>query len=68
MTQTGVFLFPLLLLGFALFFFLKRKMIATAQSNFFGGRISPGCILFEASLLVALAAIFLVGYFSGFFG
>ena len=68
MTQAGVWLFPLLLLGFALFFFLKRKMISAAQSNFFGGRISPGCIVFEASLLAVFAALFLVAYFSGFFG
>ena len=44
-----------------------RRMIATAQSNFFGGRISPGCIVAEAILLLLLAALFLTTYSLGYF-
>lgn len=67
MTEIGVIVLPTLLLIMAALFYVSRKFIATAQSNFFGGRISPGCITAEAIALLLLALTFLAFYQAGYF-
>lgn len=67
MTEAGALLLPTLLLAIAAFFFLQRRKIATVESNFLGGRVSPGCVVAEAIFLALLALAFLALYHSGYF-
>lgn len=67
MTEIGVIVLPALLLLLAAVFYGYRAFIATAQSNFFGGKISAGCITAEALVLALLALMFLASHHAGVF-
>lgn len=56
----GSWLFPLLLFAIAAIILLNRPAMARAQSNILGGRVSPGCVVVEAALVVAIALLFLI--------
>lgn len=37
--------------------FLERRRLAHAQALILGGRVLPGCVVFEAAVLIAIAIV-----------
>jgi hypothetical protein len=49
----------------AVLVFIQRRRLAQMQAMTLGGSIGPGCVVAEAVVLLVIAIVFGVAYFSG---